>query len=88
MENVKKLNESEEKALEGVANNEMAMSAIRKIFSSKISDNFDLKKDNQDLGADLRASITASKLLKEGLNIIIQYGKKKQDKNKGGNPAV
>jgi len=84
------MEKQEEKALESIANNRAVMSAIEKVFMSKIPKpmDFHLSKDNQDLGADLRASITAYLLLKEGLKEISRYGKNKLDKNKGRNPAV
>ena len=83
-----KLSETEEKALELLANHRFMMSAIEKVFLSRIPKDFNLSKDNQDLGADLRANITANKLLKEGFDEINRYGKKKQDKVERSNLAV
>lgn len=83
-----KLSEQEEKALEIIANNRHMVSALTNIFKSVISRDYDLNKNNEDLGADLRANKTASNLLKEGLAEISRHGKKKLDKIKGRNPAI
>lgn len=48
-----------------------------------------LHKNDKELGSVVRASFTAIKLIQKGFKELNQFRKrKKQDKNKGRNPAV